>query len=382
MLSRELKADLDRRVLAAQELMRARDLGALVAVCAGAPQYNGWMRYFTNAEAWGGRVFVVVRPDAMARHIVMRSTYDAEWVRRQAVDTTVDSTLIQQAEPVARTTEIVGEITHGRGRIGMIRSADLTPPEHDALARALPAVEVVDVTDAMAAIREIKSPFEIEAIRETGRLQARALDRFSSRTRLGRSAAEAAGDVDGYLRGRGCFWGRITLSFDLRPSRLPAPHGRRFTRDDVVVLHLTHSGPQGYWSQTARVLSFRDLPKDSGRLLETAEQAMREAVKTAVPGGAYSAMRAAVDRVFNDGGFRVVGDYGAYCRSTGSDEDDGRAPQADDWVFNENMVLAIHPAPILEGGHGIRLAETILVRDGGGVSLIPSQRTLERIEAE
>src|SRR5437870_9549177 len=97
-----LKRDLERRVRVAQGVMRERGLAALVAVCAGAPHHNGWIRYFTAAEMWGGRVYLILGPHILERRIIMRSTYDAEWVRQQAVDTVVESTLIEQISPVDR----------------------------------------------------------------------------------------------------------------------------------------------------------------------------------------------------------------------------------------------------------------------------------------
>lgn len=380
MSDESLKGELDRRVRAAQDLMRAKGLDALVAVCGGAPHHSGWIRYFTDAEMWGGRVFVILRPDAIGRHIVMRSTYDAEWVRQQALDTTVDSTLIQQVAPVERTIEIVAEITGGRGRVGMLRMSTLTPSEHAALARALPHVELVDVTDAMNAIRQIKSPFEVEAIRETGRILARGMDLFAARARPGRLAAEVAGEVDGYLKGQGCFWGRVKYSLDQRPHTVPAPLDRRFTRDDVILFQFVHSGPHGYWYEMARVHSFGDLPKETARRLNTMELAIKEAAKVAVPGGRYDALSAAVDRVFVENGFKVIGKHTFDCHPIGTDENEGQSHPTDDWTFAENMVLGMHPATLLEGGFGFLLCENFLVRPGGAVPLSPLGSFYKRIE--
>jgi Xaa-Pro aminopeptidase len=380
-LTREaLKTDLDRRVKAAQGLMKAKDLKLLIAACYGAPHHNGWIRYFTSAEMWGGRVFVLVRPDATTRHVVMRSTYDAEWVRQQALDTTVDSTLIEQVSPMERTIELVAEATGGRGRVGMLRMHTLTPTEYAAFTKAFPDLELVDVTDELNQIRQVKSAFEIEAVRETGRILASGMDLFARIARPGRLALEVAGEVDGYLKGQGCFWGRVKYSLDQRPYTIFAAPDRRLQRDDVILFQFVHSGPLGYWYELARVHSFTDLPVDTKRRLETMELAIQEAAKVAVPGGTYARFSATVDQVFRDRGFTVVGKHTFDCHAIGTDETEGPSPPPPDWQFKEHMVLGVHPATLLEGGHGFLLCENFLVQKGGAVALSPQPSFYHRLE--
>jgi Xaa-Pro aminopeptidase len=374
-----LKADLDRRVRAAQDIMRSKDLKLIVVTCAGAPHHNGFIRYFTSAEIWGGREFLILRPDSLARHVVMRSTYDAEWIRQQAVDTTVDSTLIQQISPAKWTADMVAEITGGRGRIGFARMQSMTVFEYETWKKVLPGLELVDVTDDLNTIRQIKSPFEIEAVRETGRILTAGQEMFARIARPGRLAAEVAGEVDGYLKGQGCFWGRVKYSLDERPYTVPAAPDRRFKKDDVILFQFVHSGPQGYWYEMARVYSFDDLPKETARRLSAMEAAIGEAAKTAVPGGTYAQMSAAVDRVFKDAGLKVIGKHTYDCHPIGTDETEGRSPLPPDWTFKENMVLGVHPATLLEGEYGFLLCENFLVQNGGGVRMSPQAPFYQRL---
>ncbi|MGH2404476.1 MAG: M24 family metallopeptidase [bacterium] len=382
MLTREtLKADLDRRITAAHALMKAKDLKLLIAVCFGAPHHNGWIRYFTSAEVWGGRLFLLIRPETSTRHVVMRSTYDAEWVRQQALDTTVDSTLIEQISPMERTIELVAAATGGRGRVGMLRKHALTPSEYHGFQKAFPDLDVQDVTDEFNQIRQIKSAFEIEAIRDTGRILATGMDLFARIARPGRLALEIAGEVDGYLKGQGCFWGRVKYSLDQRPYTVFAPPDRRLAHDDVILFQFVHSGPLGYWYELARVHSFMDLPADTKRRLETMDAAIREAAKVAVPRGTYREFSETADRVFRDSGFKVIGKHTFDCHAIGTDETEGPSPPPADWQFKENMVLGVHPATLLEGGYGFLLCENFLVRSGGAIALSPMPSFYQRLEA-
>ncbi len=377
-----LKTDLDRRVRAAQEIMRRHDLKLIVVVCAGAPHHNGFIRYFTSAEVWGGREFLILRPDTLARHVVMRSTYDAEWIRQQALDTTVDSTLIQQIAPVKWTADMIADITGGRGRIGFARMLTMTVTEHETWKKALPDLEIVDVTDELNAVRQIKSPFEIEAVRETGRILASGQEMFARLARPGRLAAEVAGEVDGYLKGQGCFWGRVKYSLDGRPHTVPAAPDRRFSDDDVILFQFVHSGPLGYWYEMARVYSFKALPAATAHRLRVMEQAIEAAAKTAVPGGTYAQLSAAGDNVFKAAGLTVVGKHTYDCHPIGTDETEEQAPLPPDWEFKENMVLGVHPATLLEGGYGFLLCENFLVQKGGGVRMSPPAPFYRRLNGK
>ena len=359
--------------------MKARDIKLLIAVCAGAPHHNGWIRYFTSAEMWGGRVFLLLRQDSLERLVVMRSTYDAEWVRRQALDTTVESTLLQQVSPMERTIECVAEATQGRGRVGFLNMHHLSPLEFAAFRKAFPGLELEDLTDEMNPIRQIKSPFEIEAIKETGRILVRGLDRFVELARPGRLAAEVAGEVDGYLKGQGCFWGRVKYSLDQRPYTVIAPPDRRFTKDDVILFQFVHSGPLGYWYELACVYSFTSLPKPTAHRLETMELAIREGAKVAIPGATFATFSAAVDRVFTDSGFKVVGKHTFDCHSIGTDETEGAHPVSS-WQFKENMVLGTHPATLLDGGYGFLLCENFHVQRNGASPMSPLRSFYRRLD--
>lgn len=365
--------------------MRQHEVKILVAVCTGAPHFNGFLRYFTGAEMWGGREFLILRSDVLERYVVIRSTYDAEWLRATAVNTRVDSTLLEFLPPVRRFIQVAAELTGGRGRIGMLNAKHLTAGEANAIREALPRVEIVDLTDEVNRLRQIKSPFEVDAIRLTGRILAEGMELFERLARPGRLAAEIAGEVDGFLKGKGCFWGRVKYSLNQRPETIIASPDRRLRGDDVILFQFVHSGPHGYWYELSRVYSFADLPKETASRLQTMEVAMREASHLLVPGGTYRQVSETVDRVFRDAQFTVIGKHTYDCHTLGTDENEGdfrtREGEAPDFEFRENMVLGLHPATLLEGGFGFLLCETYLVQPGGGVPLSPMPSFHRKIEA-
>jgi methionyl aminopeptidase len=234
---------------------------------------------------------------------------------------------------------------------------------------ALPGVERVDVTMAMDRLRQIKSPFEIEAMRETGRLLGDGLDMFAERARPGVNASALAGEIEGYLRGRGCYWGTSKYSLDLKPYLFPTTLDRRFTLDDIPVFEFVYSGPLGYWYILSSLYSFVPLPREVERRLRATEDAITETARIAVPGATCGDIAAASDRVFAAHGLRVVDRHTVDCHPIGTDINDGPGDLAPDWELRENITIAIHPASLAEGDVGFFLCDIFVVRPGGAEPL-------------
>jgi Xaa-Pro aminopeptidase len=325
---------------------------------------------------WGGREFLVLRPDTLERYVVIRSTYDAEWLRVSAINTRVDSTLLEFLPPVRRFIEVAAGLTGGRGRIGVLNLNHLTAPELTAIREALPGVELMDLTVEMNRVRQIKSPFEIEAIRHTGHTLAEAMDRFETLARPGRHAAEVAGEVDGFLKGRGCFWGRVTYARDQQPEPMLPSADWVFGADDVFTLRLTHNGPHGYWCDLSRVFAFKDFPASVARGLENVEAAMREGSRALMPRGTSRQVGEAIERVLGRDGV-LSPRSSAICESVGTDVGDQGAADLD---FRENMVVALRPAARLRDGRGVVLCETFLVQPQGGTALSSMPSFTKRIK--
>lgn len=366
-----LKADLDRRMNAAQAAMRAHEVRLLVAVCAGAPSQAGWVRYFTGAPLWGQRAFLILRSDDSERVLVTRSPDDTEWLRLTAIDTRVESTLIQKVAPVDRLITLIRGITGGTGRIGFLHVDTLVLAELMSLRRELPEIAIIDMTADLERLRRIKSPYEIEAIRHTGRILAEGFELFAERARPGRLAAEVAGEVDGFVRAKGCTLGEARYAFGGSPFPTRVAPDRRFRVDDVVLLHLAYVGPQGYWYELASVFSFRTLSAQAEQQVRTSTLALQAAAQAARSGSTYRALAAAVDRVFTDHGLRAVDTHIPHCHGIGTDEEETPFPTADDWPILERMVLALHPALPPAKGQGFPVAETFLVEQEKAAPLSP-----------
>jgi Xaa-Pro aminopeptidase len=377
-----LSADIERRVSAAQAMMREHDVKAVVAVVAGVPGRTGWLRYFAGAHAPAGRAFVVIEPAARDPLVVVATDEALEWIAASATTQRIENTSSAGVAPLDRVIEIIGDLTGGRGRLGTLSVNDfLSFGEHRALTAAFPALTFVDLTDAANQIRQIKSPFEIEAMKEMGRTLTEALDLFAQLARPGRSMVEVAAEIEGFLKGRGCLTGRIKYSLGERPYTIPPVPGQRFSPADIFVFQFVYLSRLGYWYELSRLYSFRSLPEATTRRLRAMEHAMVEGAALAVPGSTYGMISAASDRIFSDHGFDVIGKHTEDCHTIGTDIQDGLPITPEGWELRDGAVLAMHPASLLDGDLGFFLIDHVLVREHGGVRLAPANPFYQQLDS-
>jgi Xaa-Pro aminopeptidase len=372
--------DVARRIRALQALMDESGVAAVVAMATGMPSRAGWLHYLAGAELHDGQALVIVERDRPEALVVVPTEELARGIGAAAATRRVEA-LRPGRTLVDRLIEIAADLTGGRGRVGIVEArAHLAWPDYREVIRALPDVEVVDLTGAANEIRMIKSPLEVELMVEMGALLDRGLALFEEKARPGRFAWEVAGEVEGFLKGRGCFWGTSKYSFDERPYLYPAPLDHRFGDDEIMVYEFVYSGPLGYWYILSSLYSFRPLPPETERRLRATEEAIGETARAAVPGNTCRDISEASDRVFRKHGFAVMGRHTVDCHPIGTDINDGPGDIRPDWVLRDGMTLAVHPASLLERERGYFLCDVFRVRPGGAVALSPRRSFYRRLD--
>jgi len=381
-LTREnLKKDIDRRVKGLQEIMKEKDIGATILPAAGAPGMNGLLRYFTNAELWAGKAFVIVTPDEPEPLIVYWSNYAAAWGEEMATTSRIESTIMTDYSPLERVCEIVTEAAADNKRVGLAnRDVTFLVNEWQELKDGLEGFEIVDVTDDVNEMRVIKSPFEIEAMNNLGRIMSEAFDIYEENLKPGVSAWEVAAMAEAHIRGQGGYWGRQKYSLDERPYTIPTPLDRTLEKDDVILFELVYAGPYGYWCEMTCLYAFGELPEESMRRYETTEKAIEESAKVAVPGAHKGIVGETSDKVFADAGYNVIGAHTRHCHTIGTDEVDLRAPLPPEAELRENMVLSYHPATLLEGDLAYLISDNFVVAKDGAKRLSPKGKSLRIID--
>lgn len=377
-----LTQEVERRVRAVQSLMKTQDLKTVLAVATGAPSLTGWLRYLTGADLREDYAFVVIGRDDPAPLVVVESPEVAAAIEQTPATIRVESTFDRGMRPIDPAIDALAGLTAGRGRVGVLGvGSQMSFLDFGTLKTALPAVDFVDITHDVNRLRMVKSPFEVAAMQEMGRLLSEGLDLFAARARPGLETAEVAGEIEGFLRGRGCYWGTSKYSLDERPYLFPPSPNRRFAPEDVVLYEFVYSGALGYWSILSSLYSFKTLPDDTARRFRATMDAIQETARVVVPGATCRDIGAASDRVFKAHGFAVIGKHTIDCHPIGLDINDGPRDIAPEWPLEENMTIAVHPASLLEGDLGFFLCDVFLVKSGGAVPLSPRTSFYELLDS-
>ena len=274
---------------------------------------------------------------------------------------------------VAATVDVAKGYASGGKRIGMVNMSKLMSlGTYQTFAAALDGYEMVEVTDDFNEIRQIKSPFELEAIQQNGAILDSAMDVFKDVAGVGLRYWDACAAVEGYIKSFGAFWGRTKLSLDGTPYTVPTPKDLRMGRDDIINFEIVYESPYGYWLEMTAVFSFDPFPDDARALLDGYLAAVESSSALAKAGNTFRDISDANDKALSDRGFPVVGKHTPDCHSTGLDGSDGPNSQgAPDFMLEANMVLSYHPGTVLENDRGFLISDNFLVTPQGAVRLSP-----------
>jgi Xaa-Pro aminopeptidase len=366
-----LKLDVARRIERVQAMMAAQELGALLIIGNGSPGGVGAIRYLTNAQIWGGPAYVVLGPQDPLPWGLIYSSYQALWTRNET--TTAPDRIESPDDLIGRSAELARAYAGSNKRIGIVNMDKLlSVGEHRKFSAALDGYELVEVSADYNAIRQIKTPFELEAIQQNGAILDAAMDVFRDHAHVGARYWDVCGAVEGYIKSFGGFWGRTKLSLDITPYTVPTHRDLRMQEDDIINFEIVYESRWGYWLEMTTVFSFNPLPDDVQALLDGYLAAVDASSAVAKSGNTFAMISAANDQALRDLGFDVVGKHTPDCHSTGLDGSDGpSSPAAPQFELKSNMVLSFHPGSVMAEGRGFLISDNFLVTPEGAVRLSP-----------
>ena len=371
MTRQSLKKDIARRISRIQDMMQEQDLGALIIVGGGAPGSMGAIRYITHAHLWGGAGYVVLGSQDPDPWVEVWSSYQAVWTRNET--TTNPDRVESPGDVVGRTAELATQYAAKSKRIGMVNMNKLLSiGQYAKFNAALEGFEMVEVTDEYNTIRQIKTPFELEAMQQNGSILDASLDVFREYAHVGARYWDACAATEAFVKSHGAFWGRTKVSLDITPYTVPTPKDLTMQEDDIINFEIVYESPWGYWLEMTTIFSFHELPDDVHALLEGYLQAVDNSSAVAKPGNTLRMISEANDKTLRDLGFPVAGKHTPDCHSTGLDGSDGpNSMSAPDFVLKPNMTLSFHPGTVLENNRGFLISDNFLVTSEGGVRLSP-----------
>lgn len=384
MLTHEgLKRDVARRVERVQAMMKENDLDALIIVGQAMPGGMGGIRYLTNAHLWGGAGYAILGANDPHPWLQIWSSYQAVWSRNETT-TLPERVQSPTGDIVKATADVAKGYATGSKRIGMVNMNKLMSiAVHKAFTNALDGYEMVEVTDAYNAIRQIKTPFEIEAFQQNGAILDAAMDVFAENSFVGARYWDVCAAVEGYIKSFGAFWGRTKLSLDITPFTVPTAKDQLMEEDDIINFEIVYESPWGYWLEMTTVFSFKELPKDVQSILDGYLLAVEQSAAVAKAGNTFQMISDTNDKTLADLGFPVDGKHTPDCHSTGLDGSDGPSTaSAPDFVLQPNMVLSYHPGTVLKDNRGFLISDNFLVTPEGAVRLSPHNASRYYIRLE
>ncbi len=367
-----LKRDVARRVERIQAMLKEKDLGALVIVGQAAPGGLGAMRYISNAHLWGGAGYAVLGAEDPDPWLEIWSSYQAVWSRNETT-TVPERVESPDGDILGRVAEIAKGYSTRNKRIGIVNMNKLLAvSDHKKLVAALEGYELVEVTGAFNSIRQIKTPFEVEAALQNGVILDASMDIFLKEAHVGARYWDVCAQVEAFVKAQGAFWGRTKVSLDLTPFTVPTAKDRRMTEDDIINFEIVYECPWGYWLEMTTIFSFRELPGDVQAMLDGYLLAVEKSSAAAKAGATFAMISDINDKTLRDLGFPVVGKHTPDCHSTGLDGSDGPSSEGDpNFVLKSNMMLSYHPGTVLENNRGFLVSDNFLVTPEGAVRLSP-----------
>jgi methionyl aminopeptidase len=223
----------------------------------------------------------------------------------------------------------------------------------------------------------LKSPREIERMRQAGHVLADVVDHLRTTVRVGMSTLEIDEEVEAFISDRGAtpafkgyrgFPATVCVSINEEVVHgIPSAH-RRLKEGDIVGLDLGCI-VDGYYADCAFTVAIGEVPPPVQRLLEVTRESLEQAITQCRPGRRLSDVSHAVQAHVEGHGFAVVRTFVGHGIGRALHEEPqvpnfgepGRGPQ-----LRPGMVLAIEPMVTMGSGE-VRILEdgwTAVTRDG------------------
>lgn len=291
----------------------------------------------------------------------------------------IDSRYIEIAEATVQDAEVILEnraleqvrdilASHGVKRLYMENKA--TVAYANRVREMLPGVEVdtsATLSDTIDALRAVKSEEELDAIRRAQVITDACFDHMLKTIKPGLREIDAALEMEVFMRSHGA--GKLAFgTIFVSGAKTSLPHGvpgdKRIEAGDFVTMDFG-ANVDGYCTDMTRTVAVGSVTEEQKTVYETVLKAQLACCEFAKAGQ----MGCEVDKIARDiidgAGFKgcfghglghAVGieihenpRYGALCKD----------------IVQEGMVMTIEPGIYLPGKFGVRIEDTVFVREGG-----------------
>jgi Xaa-Pro dipeptidase len=227
------------RLARARRTLRAADLGGCVSL---SPEHHF---YLSGYDAWvstNAPQALVFGPDDDAPTLLVRDV-DLPLARESFWFDDVRTYRMQDGQFPAKVADIVAEKKLGTRLAVESASYAVSLATGDALRAALGHRELVDATTLLGDLRVIKSPRELEWLRQAGNIAEAGLQAARDRVQPGMSEIQLAAEIEYAMRSRNCDYWAIPIELAGGPR---SPGGHATPRERVIepgeLVHMEFAG--------------------------------------------------------------------------------------------------------------------------------------------
>jgi Xaa-Pro aminopeptidase len=245
-------------------------------------------------------------------------------------------------------------------------------------------LEFADATPIMTDLRIIKSREEIKLIRKASRVADAAMDAAIKAIKPGVAETEIAAEAEYVMRKNGAE--EFYRTYVASGPRSSIAHGlvshRKVQRGDLVMIDL-HPTVNAYHSDLCRTVCVGKASERKRRAFEVYLRAQREAVEAVAPGTTMTKLENLMHAIFEKEGYEEYF-IGPPIHGVGLEFEEPPLPAGHAFFHGEEpkdelkpgMVLSIGNCGLYLGEFGVRVEDTVVVKDKGHEELTTYHRTL------
>ncbi len=250
------------------------------------------------------------------------------------------------------------------------------------LCRELPSLTVSDGDELdrwMAELRAVKSPDEIQKIRQAQALTEAGFEHILPYIRVGATEREVALELETYIRRQGAQ--RVAFDFIVVSGKNGSqPHGipsdKPIAAGDFVTLDFG-AVVDGYHSDMTRTVAVGAVSEEQRTVYETVLSAQRAALSVLRAGVSCTEGDAAARRVIEQAGY---GDCFGHATGHGVGveihEEPRLSPRAGEQRLQAGHVVTVEPGIYLAGRFGVRIEDMVAITENGLLNLTSAPKEL------
>jgi Xaa-Pro aminopeptidase len=372
--TRMSRAELERRWTATRALMGAANLDAIVALGFD-DSLSGYVRWLCDFGAPAYMKVVLFHrngPMSTIEHGGQNGSRDVspdseDWPGVGRILTA--STFKSVASTYTEEARLAGAELGRRGvkKVGLLRPGAMPSDFVLGLKRALPGVEFSDQTDAMDQLKAVKSPAELDRLRDACRIQDEVFAKVLAAARPGVREVELLALAEYEFRLRGAIDG--TMASGSAPAGQPAgirpwrAQNRTLRVGDTFTILLEMSNDAGYYGELARQISIGPACRELSNAFQVVVEAQAAAVARMRPGAKCVELAAAHDEYMLARGHER--ETRLFSHSQGYDMVERPLVRADETMSLEaGMFLSCHPVVATPSVFAF-LCDNYIVTDNG-----------------